>query len=251
MTALTPQEKERQRNARARAGRIRLGIKDYINTLGWIAQARAENDHITLGYDSWQAYVDGEYGEARIQLPADMRRKAVEELRLAGASQREIGHTIGVSQTQVRRDLGEPKGSPEDHEDIDRPARSPLVAAMTGAIEEAQGRANGHREPAPGEADDVSPSAADAGLSGPAAAPAGEVGRSSQGQVPTSPAQDHRDERPGDAPDLTPANVGPGRTDVESPSVDPGPDAPPVAGPGSPNLCPLCGQPRDAYRPTQ
>lgn len=134
MTALTPAQKERQRFARARAGQIRFGMQNYIETLGVIAIARAEEDHLALGYESWAAYVDGEFGDARIQLPPEMRRKAVEELRLAGASQREIGHTLGVSHTQVRRDLAGTNVPPE-------PARSPLVEAITGAIEEATERA--------------------------------------------------------------------------------------------------------------
>lgn len=106
MTALSENQKERQRAARARAGQIRFGMQNYIETLGVIAQARANNDHETLGYDSWAEYVDNEFGDGRLKLPSDMRQKAITELRLAGASQREIAHTVGVNQSTVSRALG-------------------------------------------------------------------------------------------------------------------------------------------------
>lgn len=152
MTALTPAQQERQRFARSRAGQIRFGMQNYIETLGVIAQARAESDHLTLGYDSWQAYVDGEFGDGRIQLPPDLRRKAVEELRLAGATQREIGHTLGVSAATVNRELaaGVSDETPGGAGPVARPARSPLVEAMTGAIEDAGRRAEDHRADGPG-----------------------------------------------------------------------------------------------------
>lgn len=230
MTALVPDLKERQKSARARAGRIRLGIKDYIQTLGWIAQARAEDDHLTLGYETWAEYVDGEYGDARIQLPSEMRRKAVEELRLAGASQREIGHTLGVSQTQVRRDLTEPKGSPEDQE---QSARTPLVEAMTGAIEDAGQRAQDHRVPTqPGapEPDPLAtvpdPDAAAGAFPPPVAAP---EERTDEEGAPDHPVESLGEvNEPGDEADVT-------RTGEPVTSVDPELGDSPVPGSGSQN----------------
>ncbi len=184
MTALTPQQKERQRFARSRAGQIRFGMQNYIETLGVIAMARAEADHITLGYESWQAYVDGEFGDARIQLPAEMRRKAVEELRLAGASHREIAHTVGVSHTQVKRDLGGTNVPPEA-------PRSALVEAMTGAIEDATERAQDHREPAPGVGADTR-----VGVS----VPGPEVAASGEDEGASSSASSSGDLRPATPP---------------------------------------------------
>lgn len=165
MSALTPQQKERQKLARARAGQIRFGMQNYIETLGAIAQARAEDDHLALGYETWAEYVDGEFGDGRLRLPSELRRKAIEELRLAGASQREIGQTLGVSQPTVSRVLnpsGDSNESPGADEGAVPPARSSLVEAMKGAIEGAQERAQDHRSERPGDEADVpvQPSAA-------------------------------------------------------------------------------------------
>jgi len=103
------------RFARQRAGQIRQGMRDYLKTLALIKEAWDERDWLALGYESWQSYVDGEFGAERLGLTPAHRRKAVEELRLAGMSQRAIGATLGVSQETVRRDLsgGDTFVSPE------------------------------------------------------------------------------------------------------------------------------------------
>jgi len=150
---VTALDRERQKPARARASRIRLGIADYLDLLATIAKAREEGDHITLGYETWQAYVDAEYGDARLRLAPEMRRKAVIELRLAGASQREIGHTLGVSPGTVNADLARVQDRTPTEE-------SPLVEAVRRqSIEDLSGVSGG----------------------------TGEVGRSSHDEVPTSP----------------------------------------------------------------
>lgn len=56
-----------KRFARARAARIREGIHNYLETLSTIADAWRENDWRTLGYESWAAYVDGEFGAERLE----------------------------------------------------------------------------------------------------------------------------------------------------------------------------------------
>lgn len=90
---------------RARAGRIREGMKSYIHTLGDVAAAYAERDWEALGYASWEAYVTEEFDAGRLGLPVEQRQKAVVELRLAGLSQRAIGSTLGVSVGTVNADL--------------------------------------------------------------------------------------------------------------------------------------------------
>lgn len=100
---------------RARAGRIRQGIQSYIHTLGDVAAAYADRDWEHLGYKTWDEYVDGEFGASRLQLSPEHRQKAVQELRLAGLSQRAIGEALGVGQATVSRTLaaGHPDGSPD------------------------------------------------------------------------------------------------------------------------------------------
>lgn len=107
------------KDARARAGRIRDGIHNYLQTLAEISAAWKAADWRTLGYADWSAYVDGEFGADRLRLPAEHRRKAVEELRLAGMSTRAIAPALGVDQSTVVRDL---RSSDADASD-ERPQR--------------------------------------------------------------------------------------------------------------------------------
>lgn len=100
MTELATQEL-----ARARAARIRAGIANYLHTLADISAAYAQRDWTALGYADWQAYIDGEYGADRLKLSPEHRQKAVAELRLAGMSTRAIGSTLGISHTEVGRQL--------------------------------------------------------------------------------------------------------------------------------------------------
>lgn len=92
-------------DARARAERIRVGIHSFIATRKEIADAYRDRDWATLGYESWEQYVDGEFSETRVRLTADERREAVAELRFAGMSQRAIGTALGVDQKTVSNDL--------------------------------------------------------------------------------------------------------------------------------------------------
>jgi len=112
MTALDRADVSRRR---ARAGRIREGMKSYIYTLGDVAAAYAERDWEALGYPSWESYVDEEFGADRLSLSPEHRQKAVAELRLAGLSQRAIGSALGVSKTTVANDISEVVNS--DHLD--------------------------------------------------------------------------------------------------------------------------------------
>lgn len=101
--------------ARARADRIRRGIHDYLETVAEIALAYERRDWAVLGYADWQAYVDGEFGAARLKLPIEHRQRAVAELRLANMSQRAIAAVVGVDQATVKRDLdraGDASASP-------------------------------------------------------------------------------------------------------------------------------------------
>lgn len=142
MSALTPREsRELRRPALERASKIRAGITNYLETLAVIAVAYQERDWESLGYDGWDAYVDGEFGHERLRLSPEHRQKAVRELRLAGLSQRAIGHAVGVSQETVRRDLasGDSNVSPDEITGVDGKrytAKPPLVEAMIEAIED-------------------------------------------------------------------------------------------------------------------
>lgn len=177
MTALTPDAKARQKTARARAYTIREGMRNYIATLAAVHAAWVEEDWRTLGYQTWQAYVDAEFGEERVQLPTDLRRKAVEELRLAGMSTRALADTLGVDRNTVKRDLDKVGAlhPPAEVRGADgktyRPARSPLVEAMTGAIEDAEKRAETPGVAAPAEGADARPASSRATSTAPEGGP--------------------------------------------------------------------------------
>lgn len=93
--------------ARARCERIRKGMESFIATRRDVAAAYAARDWATLGYESFDAYLEGEFSEARLKLTPEERREAVAELRLAGMSQPAIGSVLGVSQSTVRNDLAQ------------------------------------------------------------------------------------------------------------------------------------------------
>lgn len=91
--------------AKTRANRIRAGMVAYVDTLADIADAYAGRDWVTLGYASWDSYVDGEFGETRLQLTREQRADAVTALRVQGMSTRAIGAALGVSKDTIHREL--------------------------------------------------------------------------------------------------------------------------------------------------
>lgn len=148
MTALDPVVKERQRSARSRVSRIRMGIVNYLETLALVAQAYQERDWETLGYDGWDAYVGGEFPADKLGIPAEHRQKAIEELRIAGLSTRAIAPVVGLHPSSVARQVSR-NATPEPVQGIDgktySPARSPVVDAIKQAIDDATERAQDHR----------------------------------------------------------------------------------------------------------
>jgi transposase-like protein len=91
--------------AEARAERIRLGIIGFAHLLKDVADAHHQRDWVTLRYASWDAYVAAEFNPERVQLPRELRERAVSELRVAGLSTRAIASALGVGDATVRRDL--------------------------------------------------------------------------------------------------------------------------------------------------
>ncbi len=65
--------------------------------------AYAHRDWLVLGYGSWFAYVDSEFGAELRQLSRDERPQAVADLRGQGMSTRQIGAALGVDQATVVR----------------------------------------------------------------------------------------------------------------------------------------------------
>jgi transposase len=76
-------------------------------TLAWDLIVRAYHGRAwdALGYSSWDKYCEGEFGHARLALPAEDRRERIRSLREHGLSTRAIASATGVSQWTVRDDL--------------------------------------------------------------------------------------------------------------------------------------------------
>lgn len=129
--------------ARRRAERIRFhatNANEAIQSLQKLVHtARELEDHVTLGYASWTAYIRDLFGDEPLRLARDVRRELVAELAEAGMSTRAIAPIVGITPMQVSRDVKESAGvtnvTPAPVETFD--ADGILVDAATGEVIEA------------------------------------------------------------------------------------------------------------------
>lgn len=91
--------------ARARADRIRSGMRVLAEWQQDVIDAYAQQDWEALGYQSWDAYLDGEFGEHRVKLPREQRREIVAAMTQAGMTTRAIAPAIGTSHMTVHNDV--------------------------------------------------------------------------------------------------------------------------------------------------
>lgn len=120
--------------ARDRADRIRSGLETLAPDIIAAWQAR---DWDTLGYDSWQAYIVGEFG-GQLRLGRAERREAVVAMRSEGMSLRAIGSAVGASIGTVHNDVfsfEHPPITPAEETPID-PAPWKELAAVMDTIDE-------------------------------------------------------------------------------------------------------------------
>lgn len=100
-----------KREAEDRAERIRTAL-----SVSWdlIKDAWKAFDWQALGYESWDAYCDGEFGTSRIRLPREERREVVSSMREIGMPIRAIASATGTNRETVRQEVaGDKKLSPE------------------------------------------------------------------------------------------------------------------------------------------
>lgn len=115
--------------ARERSERIRAGLVLYVETRAAIAEAWARRDWKTLGYDNWDAYLAGEFGDQLRKLMGAERREAVAQYREVGMSTRAIASAVQAPQSTVADDVRQLTGSgqlPETIKSLDgkeRPAK--------------------------------------------------------------------------------------------------------------------------------
>lgn len=104
--------------AQRRAERIRFhatNANEAMQSLQKLVhQARELEDHVTLGYASWTAYIRDLFGDEPLRLARDVRRELVAELAEAGMSTRAIAPIVGVHHDTVATDIkaAAPVGNP-------------------------------------------------------------------------------------------------------------------------------------------
>lgn len=88
--------------AKQRVERVKSGVERIWDDLVVLYQGRAWQ---VLGYQSWDALCDAEFGGTRIALPRQQRQAVVCDLRDAGMSTRAIASAVGVAVGTVASDL--------------------------------------------------------------------------------------------------------------------------------------------------
>ncbi|MBK0419993.1 hypothetical protein JD276_13225 [Leucobacter sp. CSA1] len=135
--------------AQRRAERIRFhatNANEAMQSLQKLVhQARELEDHVTLGYVSWTAYIRDLFGDEPLRLARDVRRELVAELAEAGMSTRAIAPIVGAARNTIMNDLRQVAQSeppePLDTAPLSSPARVEtfdadgiLVDAATGEV---------------------------------------------------------------------------------------------------------------------
>jgi hypothetical protein len=101
---------------KAQARKLTETIKGAVSIV-WdlIAKAYTERAWSALGYSSWDAYCDAEFGTSRLRLPREERAEVVASLRESGLSIRAIASATGHGVATIKRELDSrvPNGTPE------------------------------------------------------------------------------------------------------------------------------------------
>lgn len=105
--AIEPMSKE---EAQAATQRVRLALNMAVESA---AELYHRQGWQALGYESWEAFCDGEFG-TKLKLAVGERQELVGSLRRAGMSTRAIGKMLGVGKGTVARDAAAaPNGAPD------------------------------------------------------------------------------------------------------------------------------------------
>lgn len=128
--------------ARRRAERIRIKARSiteqYSDLRALVDEAERCEDHLTLGYPSWTAYLADLFGDEPLRLPRDERIPMSQMLADKGMSTRAIGAVLGVGNKTVARDLGvsndTPDGEASPATPAPEPAESERIDPRTGEV---------------------------------------------------------------------------------------------------------------------
>jgi hypothetical protein len=88
-------------DARQLTARIKVAVE---GTWLLVQEAYTSRTWAVLGYDSWDAYCNTEFGDARLRLPREERRDVVVSLRESGLTLRAIEAVTGVSRKTIIKD---------------------------------------------------------------------------------------------------------------------------------------------------
>jgi hypothetical protein len=89
-------------DVRASIRRAKASLEKAASEIVWQIEREAWR---TLGYSSWNAMREAEYGDAAFMVPAKQRPELVARMRAKGLTQQEIADTAGVSVGTVNGDL--------------------------------------------------------------------------------------------------------------------------------------------------
>lgn len=102
LRVITPQD------VRASIKRARRSLEAAAEEILWQIEMEGWR---TLGYSSWTAMREAEYGGAAFMVPSKSRPEIVARIRAKGLTQREIAETAGVTERTIRNDLSTGKFS--------------------------------------------------------------------------------------------------------------------------------------------
>lgn len=98
-----------ERDATQLTEKIRITAHNYADARqklqGYVAEAKAGNAHLSLGYASWTAYLADVLGEEPMRLARGERQEMVQMLSAEGMSTRAIAPIVGAHHDTVASDL--------------------------------------------------------------------------------------------------------------------------------------------------
>lgn len=97
-------------DVRASIARARRSLERAAEEIVWQIEMEAWR---TLGYSSWGAMREAEYGGAAFMVPNKNRPELEARMRAKGLTNKEIGATAGVSEATVSRDLANASSGPD------------------------------------------------------------------------------------------------------------------------------------------
>lgn len=103
-------------DVRASIARARRSLERAAEEIVWQIEMEAWR---TLGYSSWGAMREAEYGGAAFMVPSNSRPEIVARIHEAGLSKREAARTAGVDEGTVRNDLRSLAGAENSAPDAD------------------------------------------------------------------------------------------------------------------------------------